>query len=136
MTLRKQSDVMARYFVPSPHILNSHILIDDANTSNRRNSMEDGQVFKPIQYRAKAGEYGDLANASSDLQERVLCESSNRRSRSLLTMRSGLQTTTKTVRAEQDQVVSTALPMPLKGGRVQELSHSIGVVAAAQNKNE
>jgi hypothetical protein len=60
--------------------------------------MEDGQVFKLIQYRAKAGEYGDLANASSDLQERVLCESSNRRSRSSLTMRSGLQTTTKTVR--------------------------------------
>src|ERR1700722_13121387 len=59
----------------------------------------------------KQGEYGDLADASSDLQGRVLCESSNRRSRSSLTMRSDPQTTTKKADVFKSSPIAPALSL-------------------------
>jgi hypothetical protein len=75
--------------------------------------MEDGRVL--IKYREEAVEYGDLANASSDLRERRALRKLEQTFAMLADNEKWLADNYKnTMHAERDQVVSTALPMSLK----------------------
>jgi hypothetical protein len=67
-------------------------------------------MFKPTQYRAKAGEYGDLANASSGLEQRRAFRELEQKFAVLADNEQWLADNYKnTVHAEQDQVAGTAL---------------------------
>ena len=67
-------------------------------------------MFKPGQYRAKAGEYGDLANASSGLEQRRAFRKLEQKFAVLADNEQWLADNYKnTIHAEQDQAAVTTL---------------------------